>query len=63
MKPWKRSIKIAGIFITLSNVPVKKRNGRKADDRDNIDSTYRMKDIRREVKTAQGDRFPMCGEV
>ena len=26
MKNWKRSIKIAGLFLTLSNVPVKKRN-------------------------------------
>ena len=63
MKTWKRSIKIAGLFLTLSNVPVKKRNSRKAGDRDNIDSTYRLKDIRREVKAAQGDRCPMCGEV
>ena len=42
MNTWKRSIKIAGLWFTLSNVPVKKRNNRKADDRDNIDSTYRM---------------------
>ncbi len=63
MKTWKRSIKIAGLFLTLSNVPVKKRNNRKVGDRDNIDSTYRMKDIRREVKAAQGDRCPICGEV
>ena len=63
MKNWKRTIKIAGLFLTLSNVPVKKRNSRKADDRDNIDSTYRMKDIRRDVKAAQGNRCPMCGEV
>lgn len=60
---WKRSIKICGLWFTLSNVPVKKKNSRKADDRDNIDSTYRMKDIRRKVKAAQGDRCPMCGEV
>ena len=63
MKTWKRSIKIAGLFFTLSNTPVKKRNSRKADDRDNIDSTYRMKHIRREVKAAQGNRCPICGEV
>lgn len=63
MNTFKRSIKIAGLFLTLSNVPVKKRNNRKADNRDNIDSTYRMKDLRREVKAMQGDRCPMCGEV
>lgn len=63
MKTWKRSIKIAGLFLTLSNVPVKNRNNRKVGDRDNIDITYRMKDIRKEVKAAQGDRCPMCGEV
>ena len=63
MKNWKRTIKIAGLFLTLSNVPVKKRNSRKSDDRDNIDITYRMKDIRREFKAAQGNRCPMCGEM
>lgn len=63
MKTWKRSIKICGLWFTLSNVPVKKKNSRKVDDRDNIDSTYRMKDIRREVKAAQGNRCPICGEV
>ena len=63
MNTWKRSIKIAGLWFTLSNVPVKKRNSRKADDRDNIDSTYRMKDIRRLVKAAQDNRCPMCGKV
>ena len=63
MNAWKRSIKIAGLFVTLSNVPVKKRNNRKVSERDNIDSTYRMKDIRREVKAAQDNRCPMCGEV
>lgn len=63
MKTWKWSIKIAGLWLTLSNVPVKKKNSRKVDDRDNINSTYRMKDIRREVKAAQGNRCPMCGEV
>ena len=63
MKTWKWSIKIAGLWLTLSNVPVKKKNSRKVGHRDNIDSTYRMKDIRREVKAAQGDRCPMCGEV
>ena len=63
MKTWKWSIKIAGLWLTLSNVPVKKKNSRKVGDRDNIDSTYRMKDIRREVKAEQGDRCPMCGEV
>lgn len=60
---WKRSIKIARLWLTLSNTPVKKRNSRKVGDRDNIDSTYRMRDIRREVKSAQGNRCPMCGEV
>lgn len=60
---WKRSIKIAGLFLTLSNVPVKKRNNRKVGDRNDIDSTYRMKDIRRDVKAAQCNRCPMCGEV
>lgn len=60
---FKKSIRIAGLWFTLSNTPVKKRNSRKADDRDNIDSTYRLKNIRREVKAAQGDRCPMCGEV
>ena len=60
---WKKSIQIAGLWLTLSNVPVKKRNSRKVDDRDNIDSTYRMKYIRRDVKAAQGNRCPMCGEV
>ena len=63
MNTWKRSIKIAGLWITLSNVPVKKRNSRKSGDRDNIDSTYRMKNIRQEVKAAQGNRCPMCGNV
>jgi hypothetical protein len=63
MKSWKRSIKIAGLWLTLSNVHVKKRNSRKVGDSDNIDSTYRMKDIRKEVKAAQGNRCPMCGEV
>ena len=56
---WKRSIKIAGLWFTLSNVPVKKKNGRKVGDRDNIDSTYRMKDIRKQCKAAQGNRCPM----
>ena len=60
---WKKSIRIAGLFLTLSNVPVKKRNSRKVGDRDNIDSTYRMKDIRRDVKAAQGDRCPICGKA
>ena len=60
---WKRSIKIAGLWLTLSNVPVKKRNSRKVGDRDDIDSTFRMKDLRREVKAAQGSRCQMCGEV
>ena len=60
---WKKSIRIAGLFLTLSNVPVKKRNNRKVGECDNIDSTFRMKDIRREVKAAQGDRCPMCGYV
>ena len=60
---WKKSIRIAGLWITLSNVPVKKRNSRKSGDRDNIDSTYRMKNIRQEVKAAQGNRCPMCGNV
>ena len=63
MKTWKWSIKIAGLWITLSNVPVKKRNSRKVGDRYNTDRTYRIKDIRREVKAAQDDRCPMCGEV
>lgn len=63
MRTWKWSIKIAGLWLTLSNVPVKKRNSRKVGDRYNIDSTYRMRDIRREVKAAQGDRCPMCGEM
>ena len=63
MKTWKWSINIAGLWITLSNVPVKKRNIRKVGDRYNIDSTYRIKDIRREVKEAQDNRCPMCGEV
>ena len=64
MKSWKRSIRILGLFLTLSNVPVKKKhNGRKVGDCDNIDSTYRMKDLRREVKASQGNRCQMCGEV
>ena len=63
MKSWKRSIKILGLFFTLSNVPVKKRNSRKVGDRDDIDITFRMKNLRRDVKAAQGDRCPMCGEV
>ena len=63
MKSWKRSIKILGLFLTLSNVPVKKRKKRKVGDRDNIDGTFRTKDLRREVKKAQGDRCPVCGEV
>lgn len=63
MKTWKRSIKILGLFLTLSNVPVKKSNKRKVGDRDNIDSTYRMKRLKRECKEMQGDRCPMCGEV
>lgn len=63
MKRWKKSIKIAGVWLKLSNVPVKMRNSRKVDDRYNIDSTYRMKEIRREVKAAQDNRCPMCGEV
>ena len=60
---WKKSIRIAGLWLTLSNVPVKKRNSRKVGDRNNIDSTYRMKNIRHEIRAAQGDRCPMCGEV
>lgn len=63
MKSWKRSIKILGLFITLSNVPVKKRNSRKVGDRDNIDSTYRMKNIRKECKAVQNNRCQICGEV
>ena len=63
MKSWKRSIKILGLFFTLSNVPVKKRNSRKVGDRDDIDITFRMKNLRRDVKAAQDDRCPMCGEV
>lgn len=63
MKTWKRSIKIAGVWLTLSNVPVKKRNSRKVRDRYDIDRTYRMKDLRRDVKAAQGGRCPMCGEA
>ena len=63
MKSWKRSIRILGLFITLSNVPVKKRNSRKVGDRDDIDITFRMKDLRREVKKAQGERCQICGEV
>lgn len=60
---WKKSIRIAGLWLTLSNVPVKKRNSRKYGDRENIDSTYRMKKIRHEIRAAQGYRCPMCGEV
>ena len=63
MKSWKRSIKIAGLWLTLSNVPVKKRNSRKVGDCDDIDGTFRMKDLRRDVKAAQGDRCQICGEV
>ena len=63
MKTWKRSIKIARLWLTLSNTPVKKRNSRKVDDHDNIDITFRMKDLRRDVKEAQGNRCPMCGLV
>lgn len=63
MKTWKRSIKIAGLWLTLSNTPVKKRHSRKVGDRDDIDRTFLMKHIRRDVKAAQGDRCPMCGEV
>ena len=63
MKTWKWSIKIAGLWLTMSNTPVKKRNSRKVGDRYNIDATFRMKDIRRKVKEAQDNRCPMCGEV
>lgn len=63
MKNFKKSIKILGLYLTLSNRPVKIRNKRKACGFDDIDRTFRMKDLRRNVKMEQGDRCPMCGEV
>ena len=52
-----------GYGLRCQMYPSRKKNSRKVDDRDNIDSTYRMKNLRREVKAAQGNRCPMCGEV
>jgi len=63
MKRWKKSIKIAGVWLTLSSVPTKMRNSRNVGDRDNIDTTFRMKDLRRDVKAEQGGRCAICGEV
>lgn len=51
------------IYLTLSNRPVKIRNKRKVCGFDDIDSTFRMKDIRRDIKAAQGNVCPICGEV
>ena len=63
MKRWKKSIRLFGVFLTLSTVPVKMRNNRKVGNRDNIDSTFRMKDLRRAVKSEQGERCAICGKV
>ena len=63
MRRWKKSIRLFGVFLTLSTVPVKMRNNRKVDDRDNIDSTFRIKRLKRECKEMQGNLCPMCGEV
>lgn len=63
MKNFKKSVKILGLYLTLSNRPVKIRNKRKVCGIDDIDSTFRMKDLRREVNASQGDRCPMCDEV
>ena len=63
MKRFKKSFKILRLWVTFSSCPVKLRNNRKVGDRDNIDGTYRMKDMRREVKARQDGICPMCGEV
>lgn len=63
MKNFKKTIKILGLYLTLSNRPVKIRNNRKVSGFDDIDRTFRMKDLRRYVRVAQGDRCLMCGEV
>lgn len=62
MKRIKHTIKVCGLFFTVSTVPVKMKQNRPCADRENIDTTFRMKNLRRRVKRESGGVCPVCGK-
>ena len=63
MKRFKKTMKLFGLYVTVSSVPVKMKNYRSVPDRMNCDSTFRMKALRKRIKEKQDMVCPMCGEV
>ena len=61
MKRTRHTIKIGRLFFTVSTAPVKMKGQRQCGDRGNIDTTFRMKNLRRRVKREFGNVCPCCG--